>query len=117
MPRLGSHWHPGRFAPLAVQPGRAPPPSFASEVVSKHVRRAIDEAILPAAVADMVAEAVAEGRFWVFTEQPFIDLVIRRWQSIAERENPDRGMDVPGMPPAAQLREEILQALGMADSD
>jgi hypothetical protein len=85
--------------------------------VSKHVRRAIDEAILPAAVADLVADAVAEGRFWVFTEQPFVDLVVRRWHSIAERANPDRDIDVPGMPPAAQLREEVLQALGMADAD
>jgi len=97
--------------------GEQPPPSFASEVVSKHVRRAIDEAILPAAVADLVAEAVVEGRFWVFTEQPFVDLVVRRWHSIAERANPDRDIDVPGMPPATQLREEVLQALGMADSD
>ena len=97
--------------------GEQPPPSFASEVVSKHVRRAIDDAILPAAVADLVADAVAEGRFWVFTEQPFVDLVVRRWHSIAERANPDRDIDVPGMPPSAQLREEVLQALGMADTD
>lgn len=96
--------------------GEQPPPSFASEVVAKHVRRAIDEAILPATVADLVADAVVEGRFWVFTEQPFVDLVIRRWHSIAERANPDRDIDVPGMPPAAQLRQEVLQALGMADA-
>jgi NAD(P)-dependent dehydrogenase (short-subunit alcohol dehydrogenase family) len=97
--------------------GEQPPPSFGSEVVSKHVRHAIDEAILPAAVADLVANAVVEGRFWVFTEQPFVDLAIRRWQRIAERANPDRATDVPGMPPMAQLRKEVLQLLGMASPE
>jgi NAD(P)-dependent dehydrogenase (short-subunit alcohol dehydrogenase family) len=97
--------------------GEQPPPSFGSEVVSKHVRRAIDEAILPSEVADLVADAVVEGRFWVFTEQPFVDLAIRRWQSIAERANPDSGRDVPGMPPAAQVREEVLQLLGLAQPE
>jgi NAD(P)-dependent dehydrogenase (short-subunit alcohol dehydrogenase family) len=97
--------------------GEQPPPSFGSEVVSKHVRHAIDEAILPTDVADLVADAVAEDRFWVFTEQPFVDLVIRRWHSIAEGANPATGMDVPGMPPAEQLREEVLQLLGLADPE
>lgn len=97
--------------------GEQPPPSFGSEVVSKHVRHAIDEAILPAAVADLVADAVVEGRFWVFTEQPFVDVVIRRWHSIAERANPDIGTDVPGMPPVAQLRQEVLKLLGMASAE
>jgi NAD(P)-dependent dehydrogenase (short-subunit alcohol dehydrogenase family) len=93
--------------------GEQPPPSFGAEVVTKHVRRAIDEAILPGAVADLVADAIIEGRFWVFTEQPFVDLVIRRWHRIAERANPDTGGDVPGMPSAVQLREEVMQLLGM----
>jgi NAD(P)-dependent dehydrogenase (short-subunit alcohol dehydrogenase family) len=97
--------------------GEQPPPSFGAEVVSKYVRHAIDEAIVPADVADLVADAVAEDRFWVFTEQPFVDLATRRWQRIAERANPDRGVDVPGMPPASQMREEVLQLLGMASPE
>jgi hypothetical protein len=64
-----------------------------------------------------VADAVTEGRFWVFTEQSFVDLAIQRWQRIADRANPDRGADVPGMPPSAQLREEVLQLLGMASPE
>jgi NAD(P)-dependent dehydrogenase (short-subunit alcohol dehydrogenase family) len=97
--------------------GEQPPPSFGSEVVSKHVRHAIEEAILPAAVADLVADAVADGRFWIFTEQSFVDLVIDRWNSIAERANPSTGTDVPGMPPAAQLRDEVLHLLGIASPE
>jgi NAD(P)-dependent dehydrogenase (short-subunit alcohol dehydrogenase family) len=97
--------------------GEQPPPSFGSEVFSKYVRNAIDEAIVPAAVADLVADAVVEDRFWVFTEQAFVDLAVHRWERIAERANPDRGVDVPGMPPSAQLREEVLQLLGMASPE
>jgi NAD(P)-dependent dehydrogenase (short-subunit alcohol dehydrogenase family) len=94
--------------------GEQPPPSFTSEVVSKYVRHAIDEAIRPAAVADLVADAVVEGRFWVFTEQSFVDLAVRRWQRVAERADPDRSVDVPGMPPSAQLRQEVLGLLGLS---
>jgi NAD(P)-dependent dehydrogenase (short-subunit alcohol dehydrogenase family) len=97
--------------------GEQPPPSFGAEVVSKHVRHAIDDAVLPAAVADLVADAIVEGRFWVFTEQPFVDLVVRRWHGIAERANPDTAVDVPGMPPTAQLRAEVLQMLGMTSQE
>ncbi len=97
--------------------GEQPPPSLGSEVVSKYVRRAIDEAMRPAAVADLVADAVVEGRFWVFTEQSFVDLVVRRWQRVAERANPDRGVDLPGMPPSVQLREEVLALLGLVSPE
>jgi NAD(P)-dependent dehydrogenase (short-subunit alcohol dehydrogenase family) len=93
--------------------GEEPPPSFAAEVTVPHVRKAIDEAIPPAKVADLVADAVVASRFWVFTEQPFVDLVIRRWESIADGVNPEIEVDVPGMPPAAQLREEVRRLLGM----
>ncbi|HTZ92682.1 MAG TPA: SDR family NAD(P)-dependent oxidoreductase [Streptosporangiaceae bacterium] len=94
--------------------GEEPPPSFAAEVTVPHVRKAIDDAISPAEVADLVADAVAAGRFWVFTEQPFVDLVIRRWESIAAGANPEIDVDVPGLPPAAELREQVRQLLGTA---
>jgi NAD(P)-dependent dehydrogenase (short-subunit alcohol dehydrogenase family) len=92
--------------------GEKPPPSFAAEVTVPHVQKAIDNAIPPATVADLVADAVAADRFWVFTEQPFVDLAIRRWQSIAEGANPETA-DVPGLPPAAELRAEVRRLLGV----
>lgn len=96
--------------------GDAPPPSFAAEVTGKHVRRAIDEAITPAAVADLVADAVADDRFWVFTDQQFVDLVVRRWRGIAEGGNPETEVDVPGLPPYQQLADEVLGLLaGLGD--
>ncbi len=96
--------------------GDAPPPSFTAEVTGKHVRRAIDEAITPAAVADLVADAVADDRFWVFTDQQFVDLVVRRWRGIAEGGNPETEVDVPGLPPYQQLADEVLGSLaGLGD--
>jgi NAD(P)-dependent dehydrogenase (short-subunit alcohol dehydrogenase family) len=92
--------------------GEEPPPSFAAEVTVPHVQKAIDNAITPAMVADLVADAVVADRFWVFTEQPFVDLAIGRWHSIADGANPATDVDVPGMPPAAQLRAEVQQLLG-----
>ena len=94
--------------------GEEPPPSFAAGVTVPHVKKAIDNAIPPSRVADLVADAVAAGRFWVFTDQPFVDLAIRRWQTIADGANPELAVDVPGMPPAAELREEVQRLLGMA---
>jgi NAD(P)-dependent dehydrogenase (short-subunit alcohol dehydrogenase family) len=94
--------------------GEEPPPSFAAEVTVPHVQKAINDAIPPSRVADLVTDAVVAGRFWVFTEQPFVDLVIRRWQSIATGANPETDVDVPGLPPAAQMREEVRRVLGTA---
>jgi hypothetical protein len=58
-----------------------------------------------------VADAVAAGKFWVFTGQEWVDLVIQRWNSIAEGEEPQFGVQVPGMPPTAQLADEIRSLL------
>jgi NAD(P)-dependent dehydrogenase (short-subunit alcohol dehydrogenase family) len=104
----------GRNWPTGL--GEEPPPSFAAEVTLPHVRKAIDNAIPPTTVADLVADAVVGERFWVFTEQPFVDLAIRRWQGIADGANPETDVDAPGMPPTAQLHDEVQRLLsgGMA---
>jgi short-subunit dehydrogenase len=42
----------------------------------------------PAVVADLVADAIRTNRFWIFTHPDLMDGALRRWQSIAEGENP-----------------------------
>ena len=75
-------------------------------------RKAIAEAIQPTEVAAFVANAVAAGKFWVFTGQEWVDLVVQRWNGIAEFEDPQLDIQVPGMPPTAQLADEIRKLLG-----
>ena len=91
--------------------GEAPAAAPANDVMEHHVRRAIDEGMTPAAVADLVADAVSEDRFWIFTDRDFVELASRRWHNVAEARNPELGMDAPGMPPADQLIAELRAAL------
>ena len=94
-----------------AQLGEKPPAAFGSDVIRKHVVRAIDEGATPAAVADLVADAVVEDRFWVFPHPEFVELVVRRWHGIAEGRNPELLVDTPGMPPAAEIAAEVAALL------
>ncbi len=94
--------------------GPRPPDDPTRDVYERHVRRAIDEGSTPAYVADAVADAVAAGRFWVFPNQEFLDLVVDRWHSVAAREDPVPAEHVPGMPPREQIIAEVLASLGLA---
>ena len=80
-------------------------------VMVNHVRRAIAEGVTPASIADAVATAVIADRFWVIPQQDFLDLIIERWDTIAERLDPDPPEDVPGMPPRSQIIAEVQQLL------
>ena len=91
--------------------GEAPPPAATAEVTSRYVERVIDEGMAPAAVADLVADAIAAGRFWVFTDPAMIDVATRRWQTIAAGENPQMLMNVPGLPPMDELAAEVKRFL------
>jgi NAD(P)-dependent dehydrogenase (short-subunit alcohol dehydrogenase family) len=93
--------------------GELPASDPGAEVVTKHVRRAIDEGMTPAAVANLVLECVESDRFWVFPHQDFLDLTVRRWERIAERLNPDSPEETPGMPNRAALLAEVMAAMGM----
>jgi NAD(P)-dependent dehydrogenase (short-subunit alcohol dehydrogenase family) len=75
--------------------GQAPPPAAAYEAVESRVRRAVEDGMSPVAVAGLVAEAVATGRFWILTHPDFTEMAVRRWQSIAVGENPRRTWTVP----------------------
>jgi NAD(P)-dependent dehydrogenase (short-subunit alcohol dehydrogenase family) len=91
--------------------GEVPAGGIGADIVNSHVRRAVDEGLTPEAVADLVADAVVDEKFWVFPHPDFIDLAERRWQSVAEGLNPTGMGDVPGLPPADQIAAEVLASL------
>ena len=91
--------------------GEAPPAAAGSEIVLKHIRRAVDEGTTPAAVADLVADAIEASRFWVFPDPEFVELAVERWHEIADHQNPTLFRDTPGIPPIDQIVAEMLAAL------
>ena len=91
--------------------GEAPPGSAGNEIVRKHVRRAVAEGTTPAAVADLVAEAIEATRFWVFPNPDFVELAIQRWHEIEEGQDPVLFRDTPGLPPIDQIMAEVLASL------
>jgi NAD(P)-dependent dehydrogenase (short-subunit alcohol dehydrogenase family) len=90
-------------AALGDSPTRGP----AAEVLWSHYERAIGDGMDPGAVADLVAEAIASGRFWVLPHPEFVELALRRWHRIADGLDPDTGVDMPGFPPASQIASEV----------
>jgi len=97
--------------------GEVPPWAATAEVMEPHLQRAVDEGMAPAAVADLVADAIAAERFWVFTDPHFTQLALDRWQRIADGRNPQIGVNMPGFPPAKQLVAEIqLLLAGQGDA-
>jgi NAD(P)-dependent dehydrogenase (short-subunit alcohol dehydrogenase family) len=76
--------------------GEQPPAALGADIVMGHVRRVIDEGMPPAAVADLVADAVETDRFWVLPHPDFVDLAVKRWHDIAEGVNPRPPVSIPG---------------------
>lgn len=92
--------------------GPVPDRSVVNAAIEHHLRRAIDEGLTPAQVAEAVAAAIAEDRFWVFPSPPiWLELVTDRWDGIRAGANPQRPVQMPGLPPTSQLFEEILTAV------
>lgn len=91
--------------------GEVPPPAATAQVMVPHVRRAVDEGMEPAMVADLVAGAVAADSFWVLTDPEFTEIALRRWQRIAEGHNPQIDVDAPGLPPMTQIVAEVRRLL------
>ena len=94
--------------------GEIPSPSLASKVTRPHQVRANDAGMRPAAVADLVADAIVSDRYWVLPHPEFVALAVHRWQRIAEGRDPDTEVDIPGLPPATQIASEIRSALTAA---
>lgn len=95
------------------EPGERPVSSAVAAATEGHFRRAIDGGLPPAAVADAVADAIQQDRYWVFPQQEFLDLVAQRFATIAERLDPKQAGQVPGMPPRSQIDAEIRAVLGL----
>ena len=83
----------------------------AREIAGDYVRRAVDEGMQPAAVADLVVDAVRSGRFWVFPQPEFLELAIRRFQDIEAGIDPTSPEHVPGLPPRSQMMAEVMAAM------
>jgi NAD(P)-dependent dehydrogenase (short-subunit alcohol dehydrogenase family) len=96
--------------------GDEPPSALGADIVLGHVRRVIDEGMPPAAVADLVADAVEAERFWVLPHPEFVEIAVQRWHDIAEGINPRIDVEVPGMPSAAQIADEVLASLQPPES-
>ena len=90
--------------------GETPSPAPAAEVLRPHLERAIAEGMDPAAIADLVAEAIVSDRFWILPHPEFVEQAARRWQRIGESLDPEIP-DWPGFPPATQIVSEIRAVL------
>jgi NAD(P)-dependent dehydrogenase (short-subunit alcohol dehydrogenase family) len=91
--------------------GEVPPHTATAEVTVPHIQGLINGGMAPAAVADLVADAIAAGRFWVLTDPRYTQIALDRWQRIAEGHNPQTEVDFPDSPPAKQLVAEIRRLL------
>jgi NAD(P)-dependent dehydrogenase (short-subunit alcohol dehydrogenase family) len=91
--------------------GEKPERDAIQEIVGNHVRRAIEEGTTPAAVADLVLQTVERKGFWVFPHDDFLAMVVRRWDRIAEKLDPQPEENTPGMPPREQIIAETMAAI------
>ncbi len=93
--------------------GPVPARTAGAEISRNHVKRAIDEGMQPAAVADLVVDAIREDRYWIFPHPDWVDVAMERFHRIGEAANPEQPEHFPGMPPRSQIVAEIMQAMGM----
>lgn len=91
--------------------GAAPERDAAAEISFGYLRRAIDEGMPPAAVADLVVDAVVTGRYWVFPHPDFLEITVERFHTIGEGLDPEPPEEFPGMPPRSQMMAEMMAAM------
>lgn len=71
----------------------------------------------PAAVADLVAQAIIDNQFWVFPHADFLELAVERFHRIADRIDPQQVEQLPGMPPRSQIMAETMAAMMAGGAD
>ena len=91
--------------------GELPVTDAVQQVSLDHVRRAVAEGTPPAAVADLVLDAIRADRFWVFPNPDFLELAIERFHNIADGINPTPPEQVPGLPPRTEMMAEMMAAM------
>ncbi len=91
--------------------GDLPERDAVGEIARKYLERALDEGMQPAAVADLVLEAITSDRFWVFPQREFLELAVARWRDIEEGVDPTLPEHVPGLPPRSQIMAEVMAAM------
>ena len=91
--------------------GPAPVPTALQAALSQHTRRVIEEGTQPGYVADLVVDAVRDGRFWVFPHPEFVELAMERFHAIGEGRNPSPPVQLPGMAPRADILRDVLASL------
>ncbi len=92
--------------------GELPVTDAVQQVSLDHVRRAVAEGTPPAAVADLVLDAIRADRFWVFPNLDFLELAIARFHDIADGINPTPPEQVPGLPPRTEMMAAMEAMLG-----
>jgi NAD(P)-dependent dehydrogenase (short-subunit alcohol dehydrogenase family) len=99
------NWPSAYGAPPDRDPG--------AEVSRNYVKRAVDEGMQPGAVADLVVDAIREGRYWVFPHPEWLEIAMERFHRIGDGANPVQPEEFPGMPPRSQIVADVMAALGM----
>lgn len=91
--------------------GERPETDAVQQISLDYVTRAVSEGLQPGAVADMVVDAMRADRYWIFPNPDFLELAIERFHAVGEGINPSPADNVPGMPPRAQMMDEMFTAL------
>jgi NAD(P)-dependent dehydrogenase (short-subunit alcohol dehydrogenase family) len=91
--------------------GSIPERTAAQEISRDYVKRAVDEGMQPAAVADQVADAIVADRFWVFPHPDFLELAMERFHRIGDGVNPVLAEQMPGMPTRTEMAEAIMTVM------
>ncbi len=97
--------------------GELPVRDAGAEISRNYVKRAIDEGMQPAAVADLVLDAIRDDRYWILSHDEWVDIAMERFHRIGEGADPEMPEYFPGMPPRSQLMAEVMAAMGMTPPD
>jgi NAD(P)-dependent dehydrogenase (short-subunit alcohol dehydrogenase family) len=71
-----------------VRLGPLPPPPPGNEARYEQLDRGLAEGMPPAQVADLVADAITDNRFWILTHPDWVGAVIERAETIAQGAHP-----------------------------